>query len=74
MDKLEKMIKAYNKKAEKWEYETLQVVNGKLIPDVFTPKYNNLDQMGFFKKIKTLYRDGYLQEDFNKIQERITRS
>ena len=31
MNKIEKMVKAYNKKAEKWGYDNIEIVNGSII-------------------------------------------
>lgn len=67
MEKINKMIKAYNKKAEKWGYETVSVENGELMPETFEPKLWLGENMSFIKRIKTMYRNGYLQEDYNKI-------
>ncbi len=69
MEKIEKMIKAYNKKAGKWGYEKVNIVDGKLSPSEFKPKFDENVKMGIFKALKTLYRDGYLKEDYEKIEK-----
>ena len=68
MEKIEKMIKAYNKKAEKWGYETVNVENGKTM-EKFVGK--PLDGLSFFKKIKVAYQNGYLNEDYDKIKKEL---
>ena len=51
MKKINKMIKAYNKKAEKWGYETVSVENGELMPETFEPKLWLGENMSFIKKL-----------------------
>lgn len=66
MNKIEKMVKAYNKKAEKWGYDKIEIVNGS-INKPFKIKYNCMESMNVFKKMKMMYRDGNLMEDYYKI-------
>ena len=66
MSKVEKMIEAYNKKAKKWGFDEIEIVNGK-ISKPFINKINF--DGGFFKGIKILYQNGYMEEDYNKIEK-----
>ena len=65
MDKIQKMIEAYNKKAHKWGFDEIEIVNGR-ISKPFAEKVNM--NYGFFKAIKVLYQNGYMKEDYDKIK------
>ena len=65
MDKIQKMIEAYNKKARKWGFDEIEIVNGR-ISKPFAEKVNM--NYGFFKAIKVLYQNGYMKEDYEKIK------
>jgi len=65
MDKIQKMIEAYNKKARKWGFDEIEIVNGR-ISKPFAEKVNM--NYGFFKAIKVLYQNGYMKEDYDKIK------
>ena len=66
MEKVEKMIKAYNEKARKWGFEELTVDNSS-INSYFKEK--EIIDDSFFKKIKILYQNGYMKEDYEKIKK-----
>ncbi|MCR4853875.1 MAG: hypothetical protein K5893_09830 [Prevotella sp.] len=56
MKKLEKMIKAYNKKAAKWGFDSIEIVDGKISrPFVEKP----LEHLPFFPSLKIAYQNGY---------------
>ena len=65
MDKIQKMIEAYNKKARKWGFDEIEIINGR-ISKPFAEKVNM--NYGFFKAIKVLYQNGYMKEDYDKIK------
>jgi phosphosulfolactate synthase (CoM biosynthesis protein A) len=66
MDKIQKMIEAYNKKARKWGFDEIEIVNGR-ISKPFMEKVNM--NYGFFKAIKVLYQNGYMKEEYYKIKK-----
>ena len=68
MEKINKMIEAYNKKAVKWGYDEIKISNGTIVPQ-FKEKSN--DNCSFFKKIKIVYQNGYMQEDYEKIKKEL---
>ena len=59
------MIEAYNKKAKKWGFDEIEVVNGKISKDFSEKEMNG---KGFLAKIKTLYQNGYMKEDYLAIK------
>ena len=65
MEKIQKMIKAYNKKAKKWGFDEIEVVNGKLSKG-FSEKSTSGNS--FFGKINVIYQNGYMKEDYEKIK------
>lgn len=65
MDKIQKMIEAYNKKARKWGFDEIEIVDGK-ISKSFVCKVNM--NGGIFKGINILYQNGYMKEDYDKIK------
>jgi phosphosulfolactate synthase (CoM biosynthesis protein A) len=65
MEQIKKMIEAYNKKAQKWGFQKIEIVNGK-ISNEFSVKTTN--SKNFFSKIKTTYQNGYMKEDYDKIK------
>jgi|GEM_PF-4470005 len=70
--KIQSLIAKYNKKAEKWGYEVLSFdPSSKELSGQFSRKVSE-DSNAFFKNIKGVYRDGYLEEDFNIIQKLIS--
>lgn len=75
MKTLDEMIEAYNKYAIKHDYDTIAFVNGELIGD-FTPKDEHVYSgfIGFFKNLVTVYHNGYLKGDYDKIIEKISKS
>jgi len=68
MTKINTMIEAYNKKARKWGYDEISVENGKLNREFIEKSTLG---MSFWKKIKTAYRNGYLEEDYEKIKAKL---
>lgn len=68
MKTLEEKIEAYNKYAMKHDYDTICVVDGKLLGE-FQPKDENLHSgfIGFFKNMVTVYHNGYLKGDYDDI-------
>jgi hypothetical protein len=71
MQKLQNIIAKYNQKAEAWGYETLSFDSSiKELNTVFSRKA--AANCNAFKNIKLLYRDGYLESEFNKIQKLIS--
>lgn len=63
--KLEKMISAYNKRAGKWGFNELKIRKGKIVKEfVDQPVFGC-----FLDKITTLYRNGYMQAEYNKIKK-----
>ena len=68
MKTLEEKIEAYNKYAMKHDYDTICVVDGKLLSE-FQPKDENLHSgfIGFFKNMVTVYHNGYLKGDYDDI-------
>lgn len=74
MKKLEKMVANYNKYATKHGYSTISIdYERKQIIGQFTPK--DTDQykgfIGFFKDLMTAGHNGYLEEDYKKIEKRL---
>jgi phosphosulfolactate synthase (CoM biosynthesis protein A) len=65
MDKIQKMVEAYNKKARKWGFDEIEIIDGK-ISKSFVGKVNM--NGGFFKGINILYQNGYMKEDYDKIK------
>ena len=65
MDKIQKMVEAYNKKARKWGFDEIEIIDGK-ISKSFVGKVNM--NGGFFKGINILYQNGYMKEDYEKIK------
>lgn len=65
MEKIQKMIEAYNKKAKKWGFDEIEVVNGKLSKE-FSEKSTSGNS--FFGKINVIYQNGYMKEDYEKIK------
>lgn len=74
MKTLDKMIEAYNKYAMKHNYDTIGLTNGGLIGE-FTPKDEHAYSgfVGFFKNLVTVYRNGYLKGDYDKIIEELNK-
>ncbi len=70
MGKIEKMVLAYNRKADKWGYAKITVSNGKIM-EKFVGK--PLDGLSFLKKIKVVYQNGYLNEDYDKIKKELNK-
>ena len=66
MDKIQKMVEAYNKKARKWGFDEIEIVNCE-ISKKFSEK--STEGKGFFGKVNTLYQNGYMKEDYNKIKK-----
>jgi len=66
MDKIQKIIEAYNKKARKWGFDEIEIVDGK-ISKSFVGKVNM--NGGIFKGIKILYQNGYMKEEYDKIKK-----
>jgi hypothetical protein len=66
MKKIQKMIEAYNKKAKKWEYDEISIENNQ-INKPFIEK--TTIGCSFWEKIKIVYRNGYLKEDYEKIEK-----
>jgi hypothetical protein len=64
ISKVCKLIDGYNKKASKWGYELLTLNSDNTISGKFTPKNNG---SGFFAGIKEAYKNGDLEEEWNKI-------
>jgi phosphosulfolactate synthase (CoM biosynthesis protein A) len=65
MDKIQKMVEAYNKKASKWGFDEIEIVDGK-ISKVFTEK--STEGKGFFGLINILYQNGYMKKEYEKIK------
>ena len=65
MKRIDKLIEAYNKKAEKWGYTPIVMQNGRILNE-FDEK--ETDGLPFLKRLIVLYRNGYLKEDYEKIQ------
>jgi phosphosulfolactate synthase (CoM biosynthesis protein A) len=65
MDKIQKMVEAYNKKANKWGFDEIEIVDGKISRN-FTEK--STEGKGFFGSINILYQNGYMKEDYEKIK------
>jgi phosphosulfolactate synthase (CoM biosynthesis protein A) len=65
MDKIQKMVEAYNKTARKWGFDEIEIIDGK-ISKSFVGKVNM--NGGFFKGINILYQNGYMKEDYEKIK------
>lgn len=75
MKTLDEMIEAYNKYAMKHNYDTIAFVNGELIGE-FTPKDEHVYSgfIGFFKNLITVYHNGYLKGEYDKIIEEINKN
>lgn len=69
MEQIKKMIEAYNKKAQKWGFDEIEIVNGE-ISKKFSEK--TTFNYGFFTKIKILYQNGYMKEDYEKIKNALS--
>jgi hypothetical protein len=69
MEQVKKMIESYNKKAQKWRFEKIEVINGKISKE-FSEKTTN--GKGFFGKIKVIYQNGYMKEDYEKIKNALS--
>lgn len=69
MEQVKKMIESYNKKAQKWRFEKIEVINGKISKE-FSEKTTN--GKGFFGKIKVIYQNGYMKEDYDKITKALS--
>lgn len=69
MAKVEKMIEAYNKKAKKWGFDELEVNNGSL-----NVEFKEKTTVGYshFERIKVLYQNGYMKEDYEKIKKALS--
>ncbi len=65
MEQIKKMIEAYNKKAKKWGFDEIEVNNGSL-----NTKFKEKTTIGysFFGRIKVLYQNGYMKEDYLAIK------
>lgn len=66
MEKIQKMIEAYNKKAKKWGYDEISIENNQ-INKPFAEK--TTIGCSFCGKIKIAYQNGYLKEDYEKIEK-----
>jgi hypothetical protein len=66
MEKIQKIIEAYNKKAKKWGYDEISIENNQ-INKPFTEK--TTIGCSFWRKIKIAYQNGYLKEDYEKIEK-----
>ena len=69
MEQIKKMIEAYNKKANKWGFDEIEIINGKISKE-FSEKTTN--GKGFFGKIEVLYQNGYMKEDYEKIKNTLS--
>ncbi len=69
MAKIDKMIEAYNKKAKKWGFDELEVNNGSL-----NVEFKEKTTVGYscFERIKVLYQNGYMKEDYEKIKKALS--
>ena len=65
MDKIQKMVEAYNKKASKWGFDEIEIVDGKISKE-FTEK--STKGKGIFGSINVIYQNGYMKEDYEKIK------
>ena len=65
MDKIQKMVEAYNKKANKWGFDEIEVNNGSL-----NTEFKEKTTIGYslFGRIKVLYQNGYMKEEYEKIK------
>ena len=70
MERIDKLIDAYNKKAEKWGYNPIVVKNGRMI-NAFDEK--DVNGLPFFKRLTVLFQNGYLKEDYEKINDLLNR-
>jgi phosphosulfolactate synthase (CoM biosynthesis protein A) len=59
------MVKAYNKKAQKWGFDEIEIVNGKISKE-FSEK--STEGKGFFGSINVIYQNRYMKEDYEKIK------
>lgn len=66
MEKIQKMIEAYNKKAKKWKYDEISIESNQ-INKPFIEKATI--GCSFWRKIKIAYQNGYLKEDYEKIEK-----
>ena len=69
MEKIKKMIESYNKTAQKWGFDEIEIINGKISKD-FSEKTTYA--MGFFKKIKIIFQNGYMEDDYQKIKKALS--
>ena len=69
MDKIQKMIEAYNNKAHKWGFDEIEIVDGKISKE-FSEK--STEGKGFFGSINILYQNGYMKEDYDKIKNSLS--
>lgn len=69
MEKIKKMIESYNKTAQKWGFDGIEIINGKISKD-FSEKTTYA--MGFFKKIKIIFQNGYMEDDYQKIKKALS--
>jgi phosphosulfolactate synthase (CoM biosynthesis protein A) len=65
MDKIQKMIETYNNKANKWGFDEIEVNNGSLNTEF---KEKTTIGYSFFGRIKVLYQNGYMKEEYEKIK------
>lgn len=65
MEQIKKMIEAYNKKAKKWGFDEIEVNNGSLNTEF---KEKTTIGYSFFGRIKVLYQNGYMKEDYLAIK------
>ena len=62
IQKIQKMIEAYNKKANKWGFDKIEVTLNTEFKEKTTIGYS------FFGRIKVLYQNGYMKEYYKKIK------
>lgn len=65
MEKIKEMVEAYNKKAHKWGFDEIEIIDGKISKE-FTEK--STEGKGIFGSINVLYQNGYMKEDYEKIK------
>jgi hypothetical protein len=66
MKKVNEMIEAYNKKAEKWGYKKIEIIDGKIGHEFDTKPEN---EGSLFKKMGIVYKNGYMKGDYEKIKK-----
>jgi phosphosulfolactate synthase (CoM biosynthesis protein A) len=66
MEKIKEMVEAYNKKANKWGFGEIEIIDGKISKE-FTEK--STKGKGLFGSINILYQNGYMKEDYEKIKK-----